>query len=116
MLWLVNLGEVDQFSDPGPQFMSALCIEKTKSHGARHSEPAVVRRAPAQANKNLRRASAMCVQDHFADTKSVGERWVARGLRYPSHSGCLTHFHHRQLLFFNPAVTRIDLPPKRIVR
>src|SRR5262245_49928729 len=56
MLRLLNLFAFKQYSDRGPQLMSAFCIEKAKPERSRHSKSAIVRRASAQSNKNFNRA------------------------------------------------------------
>jgi hypothetical protein len=97
------------------QFSLALA-EKSKPKGARHSKPAVVCRAAAEADNDFARAVLRRIQNHLANAECVRAERIAFTFGKPSHTGGFAHFHYGNVSVFDPSVTRVDLASEQIVR
>ena len=93
-----------------------ILLEESKTKCSRHSEAAVVRRAAAEPDNDLIRATARGSNQHFADAKCVRAKWIAFAGRESAHPRRLTHFHDCEFAMLNPGIARVDFAPERIVR
>src|SRR5204862_269072 len=89
-----------------------ILLEESKTKCSRHSEAAVVRRAAAEPDNDLIRATARGSNQHFADAKCVRAKWIAFAGRESAHPRRLTHFHDCEFAF--PLESFITCPFRKL--
>ena len=90
--------------------------KKLKSKRTRHSKPAIICRAAAEANNYFARPALRRIQNHFANAECVCTKWIALIFRKSPHTCGFAHFQHGKLSIDDPGVTRVDLAAEWIVR